>query len=188
MDENLHTLVCHINEEVVRGGFTRLEPTPSASEIEIAAAWKQKTWGHVWGVAAVSLGRFTNHPGDFAHCVKRRVARAIGYSFLFHRVTLHLVIVGRGVLGRSEELQIYMEPSAGQFSLPNIHVVDLDARAALGHYPDDEGVHEEIVQPLNRARCRQPAYCSAPPRVTSARCPFGCSWPTRAAQAVPRAP
>jgi hypothetical protein len=145
MDKDLDILVHHLNEEVTRGGFTRLEPTPVAPEIEIAAAWKQKSWGHVWGIAAVSLGRFTNDPGDFAHCIKRRVARAIGYFFLFHRVTLHLTIFGRGILARTQELHAQMNAPPGPVRLSSIHVVDLDAGQALRDLPEDEYVHEEIA-------------------------------------------
>jgi hypothetical protein len=147
MDRDLDTLVRHLDEEVVRGGFKRVEPVPAAPEIEIAAVWKQKVELHVWAVAVVSLGRFTNHPGDFAHCVKRRVARAIGYFPVFGRVTLYPVIFGRGILARSDELHGYMERRVARVTLPSIHVVDLDASAALAHFQEVEGEHAEVIEP-----------------------------------------
>jgi len=150
MEKEVVSLACCLDRELARGGFNRLDPTPTAPEIEISAAWKQKTWGHVRGVAAVSVGRFTNHPGDFAHCVKRRVARAIGYFWLFHRVTLHLVIHGEGILGRSEELNSYMEGPIGGMALESIHVVDLNASQALAHYSAESGPFEDLLQPMHQ--------------------------------------
>jgi hypothetical protein len=164
VDSNLDLLVRNIDQEVGRGGCQRLDPTPTAAEIEIAAAWKRKTWGHIWGVAVVSLGRFTNHPGDFAHCLKRRVARAIGYFFLLHRVSLQLVIFGRGILGRSEELQVYMEGSAARISLPSIHVVDLEVGSGLDNYPEGDGCDEEILQPVHQREMQAAAILARPLR------------------------
>jgi hypothetical protein len=150
MDKDLDILVRHLNEEVARGGFMRLEPTPSAPEIEIAAVWKQTLGMQVSAIAVVALGRFSNHPGDFAHCVKRRVARAIGYFPFFGKVTLYPVIFGRDILARSDGLELFMEGTHGRVALPGIHVVDLNAATELVRYTEHEGTHEDTIVPAQQ--------------------------------------
>jgi len=146
MDRELDVLVRHLDRAVAGAGFQRLEPAPSAPEIEIAAAWKQKAGLQVWAVAMVSLGQFRNHPADFAHCVKRRVARAIGYFPFLGRVALFPVIYGRGIFARTGGMEAFMD-GGGRVTLPSIHVVDLEVGAGLAHYADDEGMYEEVVRP-----------------------------------------
>src|SRR5690348_14785398 len=81
-------------------------PTPTIEAVELIAAWK--TGWPRQGVGVVSIGSYSDHPGEFAAKLQRRIGWRIGYFPVFLPMQLHVVVTGRGILPRATELQLHL--------------------------------------------------------------------------------
>jgi hypothetical protein len=137
-------------------GFMRLVPAPSVEGVQIVAAWRRR-WPRV-GVAVVPIGRYIDHPGDFARQLKRRVGRQIGYFPVFMPLELHFIVTGPGILTRATELQLYLDTLGNltfgnlTVTLQSIHVIDVAAGEYLADLPAlEERFEEQLKHPEQQA-------------------------------------
>jgi hypothetical protein len=140
-------LVREIDYAVVPIGFRQITPLPSVEAVQLTAAWRQG-WPRL-GIAIVSIGKYADHPGGFAKKLRVRIGKKIGYIPLLTPLGLHVVVTGRGMLSRTDELQLYLDTvSRLTVTLQSIYVVDLDAREYIANLPPMQERFEEQLRPL----------------------------------------
>lgn len=148
------TLANHLNDPLVAVGFRRIVPTPHVEAVRLIAAWKA-TWPRR-GIAVVSIGKYIDHPGEFAAKIRKRVGRSIGYFPILMPLGLHLVITGSGILNRATELQLYLDTVATfGVTLLSVHVVDLVATPHLQGLPALPERHVEEIETLTQKNIGQ---------------------------------
>jgi hypothetical protein len=137
-----------IGEAIAPFSFRVADPLPVFEDIRVVAAWRRRTPNTNRGVVHIALRDQDDEAAGYARAIRRPLGRALGYLPFLNEVGLHVVLPGRGVLGRSGGLRRAVDTTNSQtVVLQSLHLLDLDC---LNPDLPEVGEHSEELADLPR--------------------------------------
>src|SRR5947209_7320442 len=94
-------LIQCINDAVQPVRYRRHEPRRRLERVRLLATWKGLPFALSRGIALAAIDHYADHPADFAHKLRIRTGKLIGYVPLVYPLGLHFIVCGRRILSRA---------------------------------------------------------------------------------------
>src|SRR3954447_13815961 len=94
-----------LGEAIAPLRFRVADPLPLYEDIRVVAAWKRRTPNSNRGVVHVALRDRDGAAAEYARAIRGPLGRALDYLPVLNDIGLHLILSGRGILGRAGEVR-----------------------------------------------------------------------------------